>query len=134
MQGGRKVLLVDDDLDLRDTYRDILEINGFKVVTAANGPTALHLLQWETPDAVLLDYAMPGINGIEVLKHIRLQHPFLPVILLTAHTEKDIFFRAGKHGANDFVMKPPEIDDMIARIKSTIAMRQPVNADLNTYL
>ncbi|MBI5905892.1 MAG: response regulator [Deltaproteobacteria bacterium] len=83
----KKVLVVDDEESIRELYRAELSDEGYKVALAANGAEALGLLDSFLPDLVTLDVKMPGVDGIEVLRRIRVKNPTIPVVLLTAFGE-----------------------------------------------
>lgn len=83
----KKILVVDDEENIRELYRDELAEEGYKVELAADGHEALEKIETFRPDLVTLDVKMPGIDGIEVLRRIREKHRALPVMLLTAFGE-----------------------------------------------
>ena len=81
-----KILLVDDDDRLRDSFYNILGMEGHTVRTAASGETALRLAEEETPDAVIMDVRMPGMDGLTALRLLHGRDPRLPVIIMTAYS------------------------------------------------
>ena len=83
----KKVLVVDDEESIRELYRAELADEGYAVALAADGVEALGLLESFRPDLVTLDVKMPGVDGIEVLRRIRVKNPTIPVVLLTAFGE-----------------------------------------------
>jgi len=102
----RRLLVVDDDADICDLLRDRLESEGFHVDTAADGRTALRILA-ETPvDGVLLDIALPEVDGFEVLRQLRPQQPALPVVMMTAVEALDRAMAAVEAGAQGYLLKP----------------------------
>ncbi|MBI3458448.1 MAG: sigma-54-dependent Fis family transcriptional regulator [Candidatus Rokubacteria bacterium] len=106
MAPSARILVVDDDPDLRETLSDRLEALGFQVTVAGSGPEALRLLREEPPAIVLLDLVLPGMDGMVVLGAIRREEPDVVVIVLTAHGTIARAVEAMKNGAYDFVTKP----------------------------
>jgi len=112
-----KILIVDDDPDLVEMVSHLLQRHHYSVVQAYDGKAALVLLQKEQPDLILLDVAMPGIDGWEVCSHIRARSS-VPIIMLTVKgTEEDVA-RGLELGADDYVMKPFRPKELLARIKA----------------
>jgi len=105
---GHKVLIVDDNTDLRVILRRFLEKNGFSVREAANGRRAMEQLKQERPDIVLLDIMMPEMGGIEALQAIRKDPKLadIPVIMVTAKQEDADVLAGYDHGADYYVTKP----------------------------
>ncbi len=100
-----KILLVDDDEDLRSELRDFLE--GYDIIEASDGNTALNLLKKANNiDMVILDIIMPGLNGIDVLKEIKKIDSNISVVMLTGHSSKNVAIEALKGRADDYVEKP----------------------------
>lgn len=83
----KKILLVDDEKNIRDLYETELTEEGYSVITAPSGEDALLLLKKVVPDLITLDVRMPGMGGIETLREIREKHPSVPVIMLSAYPE-----------------------------------------------
>lgn len=88
MNGGEKVLVVDDDEDVRATIRQLLETLGYAPIEAADGDAAIALLKEERPDVVILDYAMPGMDGAELARRAQDIHPGIPVIFASGFAEE----------------------------------------------
>ncbi len=101
-----KVLVVDDELDIREVLADLLETDGYAVALAARGDEALEYLQRDPPDLVLLDIRMHGVNGLEVLRRFRRDHPAIPVIMLTGIQDEALARSTLTMGAFDYVQKP----------------------------
>ena len=108
--GARKILVVDDDPDVRMATRDFLTSKGHEVTLAADGVQALELLATVKPDVVLLDVAMPEMDGMETLRRIVSGHPNLPVIMVTANADIEITSKVLRLGAADYVPKPFDLD------------------------
>ncbi len=86
-----KILIVDDDPAIRMLYKEELEDEGYSVVVASSGEEALQLFDSESPDIVTLDILMPGMDGIQVLRHMKEKNPKLPIIMSTAYDYRDDF-------------------------------------------
>lgn len=102
----KPILVVDDDLDIRQVLQDRLESYGYSVATAADGRTALEMLERLTPRGVFLDIRMPGMDGLEVLGRIRARHPTIPVVIITAASAGDKVISAVRAGAQAYLLKP----------------------------
>ena len=119
-----KVLIVDDDDDLRSVVSDVLRDEGFATVEAQDGNSALSAVRKVMLDAVLLDLRMPGMNGIEVMQEIRKIDPYIPVIVMTAHGDIPTAVEVIKNGAYDFTVKPPDFDKLIITLKRAVEKRR----------
>jgi len=109
---AKRVLIVDDEENIRELTRLALEAAGYEVAEAANGLEAFAIIGGdESWDAILLDQKMPGMVGIEILRRLTVMLPITPVIMMTAYASVDLAVEAMKLGATDFVRKPmtPEI-------------------------
>ncbi|PNM27248.1 DNA-binding response regulator [Yersinia enterocolitica] len=113
-----KILLVDDDRELTSLLKELLEIEGFNVVTAYNGEQALNLLDGSI-DLLLLDIMMPSKNGIETLKELR-QNYLTPVIMLTARGSELDRVLGLELGADDYLAKPFNDRELVARIRAIL--------------
>ncbi|MFA6048079.1 MAG: response regulator [Parcubacteria group bacterium] len=104
---AKKILIVEDDSFVMDIYHTKLTQEGFKVSTAANGMEALKKLEKERPDLILLDIIMPYVDGLEVLKKVRMmeQMKSVPIILLTNLSQKEEVDEGLALGANDYLIK-----------------------------
>ena len=118
----QKVLVVDDDARIRDILRLYLEKADFTVIQAKDGIEALLLHQQEKPDIVLLDIMMPILDGLETCRQIR-KKDSTPIILLTARTEETDKLFAFDNGADDYVEKPFNPSEVIARIHAILRRR-----------
>ena len=118
-----KVLLVDDDADFTDVVSERMESRGVGVDTAASGPEALEKVRDKSYDAIILDLAMPEMDGIETLKRLLADNPDLQVILLTGHATLAKGVEAIKLGAMDFLEKPAEIQKLMEKIEQAKANR-----------
>ena len=115
---GTKILIADDDPDLRDILRSVLEPAGFAVSEASDGETALRMIRQAPPDLAILDFMMPGLTGPQVCAHVKqdtlLRH--LPVIMLTGKSEVHDKVYGINAGADDYVVKPFEPQELLARV------------------
>ena len=120
------LLVVDDDAMNRDALSRRLTRTGYRVLTAENGPDALAMINTHRVDAVLLDVMMPGMSGIETLRHLRLTRSVseLPVIMVTAKDGSDDVVEALDLGANDYVTKPIDFAVALARIRAQVTARR----------
>lgn len=114
------ILLVDDDEAIRTNLAAYLERGGFRVSVAADGRIALTMLAAETPDLAVLDVLMPFVDGREVLRTVRTSGSALPVILLTAVGESDERAAALEEGADDYLNKPFDPQELSARIRAIL--------------
>jgi two-component system nitrogen regulation response regulator NtrX len=118
------ILLVDDEPSILKTLGGLLSDEGFEIITASNGYEALKTVDKESPDLVLLDIWMPGIDGIETLKQIKKENPQIQVIMITGHGTIETAVRAVKFGAFDFIEKPLTIDRVIVAINNALNFRR----------
>jgi CheY-like chemotaxis protein len=115
-----RVLVVDDELEVASLLRDALQGFGYVVKVAVNGSEALGLVPVFQPEVVLLDVAMPGMSGVEVLERLRREHPRVSVIMVTANEDEQAARRMLTRGAFDYVRKPFDLE-MIERIVGAAA-------------
>jgi DNA-binding response OmpR family regulator len=114
-----KVLVVDDDRDLRELIGFALTQAGFLVVKAADGPSAVRLFDAEGPDLVVLDINMPGASGFQVCEAIRARSG-VPIMMLTVRSEEEDLVKALELGADDYLTKPFSPKTLLARIKALL--------------
>ena len=114
---GLRVLLVDDEEDIIEVIQDRLEAYGFTVVTAGTGVEALKTLSMERFDGVFLDVKMPEMGGIEALEEIRKSDTKIPIIIITASSTREAAIEAMAKGANDYVLKPFEWQELKGKIE-----------------
>lgn len=121
-----RILVVDDDPDILQFVRMNLELEGFDTRTAESGKEGLAMAKEQPPDLVLLDVMMPGMDGLTVLKHLRTNPATAncPVIILTAKVLADDRVRALDLGADDYVAKPFELTELLARVRSVLRRAQ----------
>jgi phosphate regulon transcriptional regulator PhoB len=117
-----RILVVDDEKDIVDLVAYNLEKEGFSVVRAYDGKTALEMVRSQNPDLVVLDLMLPGINGVEVCRRLRSDPPSadLPIIMLTAKNEEIDRVLGLEMGADDYITKPFSVRELIARIRAVL--------------
>jgi DNA-binding NtrC family response regulator len=111
-----KVLLVDDEEQFLDALSQRLETRGIKVDSVTSGEDAVKKVEDQNFDAIMVDLAMPGIDGIETLKRIKEKRPDLEIIMLTGHGTVKSGIEAMKLGAEDFLEKPVDLNELLAKI------------------
>jgi two-component system nitrogen regulation response regulator GlnG len=114
MTSQHHIWIIDDDDSIRWVLQKALEGANFRVTSFDNANTILEKLKNEEPDAIITDVRMPGIDGLELLTQLSSQHPQLPVIIMTAHTDLDSAVSAYQGGAFEYLPKPFDIDDAIS--------------------
>ena len=119
-----KILVIDDEAALRETIEALLTLEGYLVDSAPTGEAGLEKIDRGAYDLVLLDLALPGKNGIEILTLLRERHPELPVIMITAYGTVDNVIDAIRSGAQNFIQKPWDNEKLLADIRSAIARHQ----------
>ncbi|MDO8658775.1 MAG: response regulator transcription factor [Candidatus Levybacteria bacterium] len=125
-----KVLIVEDDNDLRDYLKELLLDNTFSVQVASNGAQALNLIQKFPPDLVILDLGLPNMSGETVLLEIRKKYPELRVIILTARDDVSDVIKGFSLGADDYMTKPFNTDELLARINARLRSKEGGNTKL----
>ncbi|RLC62066.1 MAG: hypothetical protein DRI48_10000 [Chloroflexi bacterium] len=114
---GERVLVVEDSLVYRDLLvNHVLTPHGYAPMTANNGEEGLHIARQETPDLIIMDMQMPGMTGMQVLEALHDEGNDVPVILMTLHGSEDLVVRAFRMGVKDYVIKPFDIEEMLAAI------------------
>jgi DNA-binding response OmpR family regulator len=119
-----KIMLVDDEERFLSTTQKLLTKKGIDAVTATSGVEALEILQHKHIHVVILDVKMPGMDGNETLKKIKRQFPLVEVIMLTGHATVESAIDGLKSGATDYLMKPTDIDELMAKAKEAFQKRQ----------
>jgi two-component system nitrogen regulation response regulator GlnG len=118
---ANKVWIIDDDRSIRWVLEKALMQEGLDATTFEDGNAALARLAREQPDAIISDIRMPGIDGLSLLTKIRMDHPNLPVIIMTAHSDLDSAVSSYQGGAFEYLPKPFDVDDAIALVKRAVA-------------
>jgi two-component system, OmpR family, alkaline phosphatase synthesis response regulator PhoP len=120
-----RILVVEDNVDLAFGLRNNLEIEGYEVELAHDGPVGLSLAQQQQFDLVILDLMMPGLDGFRVLKSLRERGDRSPVLILTARGQEEDKVRGLRLGADDYVTKPFGVLELLARIEALLRRTQP---------
>ena len=123
------VLIVDDEQSIRLSLRTILSNIGFEIVEAARGEEALSLVRTTPFDVVLLDINMPGIGGVEVCRMMRKESARLPIVMLTVQGSEDRKVEALDAGADDYITKPFQLRELIARLKAAVRRNKAVGVE-----
>ena len=122
---GETILVVDDKLESLEFITEyLLRPNGYVPLVAANGHEGLKMALAERPDLMILDFKMPGISGLEVLRNLREKQADIPVILMTAYGSEDDIVTAFRLGAKDYLSKPFRIEEMLAAIERVLSERR----------
>lgn len=121
------VLVVEDEPAQREVLAYNLESEGFRVIKAADGNEALLLINEENPDLILLDWMLPGTSGIEICRQIKVKPAFrmTPVIMLSARSEEVDKVRGLETGADDYIVKPYSVAELVARVKAQLRRTRP---------
>lgn len=131
MKTRYRILIVDDEDNVRRMLTTAFSLQGHETHCASNGEEALQRFADATPDVVLMDIRMPEMNGIDALKVMRTQQPRIPVILMTAYAEVETAVEALRSGAFDYVIKPFDLDELnllIQRALQLQAMKQEIRS------
>lgn len=121
---GKKILIVDDEVSIRESVAGILSDEGFNPFKAESAEAAFPILSKEDIDLVLLDIWMPGMDGLEALKHIKENNPHLPVIMISGHGTIETAVQATRMGAYDFIEKPPTYDKIVLAVNNALHLSQ----------
>jgi DNA-binding response OmpR family regulator len=124
----KRILVVEDDASIRRGLVDALEFSGYEVLQAADGTEGLKLAGRATYDLLLLDLILPGPSGFDILQAVRKDRPTLPIIVLTARGEESDRVRGLRLGADDYVVKPFSVRELLARVEAVLR-RSPERPD-----
>jgi DNA-binding response OmpR family regulator len=120
---GCRVLLVDDDPEICRFLAMLLELEGFEPVSATRAEDALALVAEDAPAAVLVDVAMPDVDGLELCRRLRARGIEAPILVVSARPGQELHRRALEAGADEFIRKPFDNSDLLARLRQLIAAR-----------
>ncbi|MGY8762371.1 MAG: sigma-54-dependent transcriptional regulator, partial [Nitrospinaceae bacterium] len=124
-----RILIVDDEINILSSLKEILTDEGYVVSIADDGLDALDKIQTDPPDVLLLDIWLPGMDGIEVLKTVKTYHPEIEVLIMSGHGTIDTAVKATKLGAFDFIEKPFSIDHLTQSVRSVLnSKKTPLEA------
>jgi DNA-binding response OmpR family regulator len=129
----KKILIVDDDFDTLHMVGKMLERHGFKILAANNGEKAIQMAQSNSPDLILLDVMMPGMDGYEVTRELRgLENTaFIPIILFTAKAQVDDKLEGFEAGADDYLTKPTHPAELIARVNTILTRPKTTTLEID---
>jgi DNA-binding NtrC family response regulator len=119
-----RVLLVDDEIELLESLATVLSRRGLTVHTVSSGEEALGFLENQIVDVVVLDIKMPGMGGIQTLRRIKAEIQDTEVILLTGHPDAENAFEGMRLGAADYIVKPPDVGELVEKIRAAFETRQ----------
>ena len=119
-----RILVIDDEAAIRDSLRMTLEYEGYEFIGAATGQEGLALAERESPDLVLLDVKMPGMDGLEVLDRVRSMNDGIPIVVISGHATISTAVEATKKGAFDFIEKPFASDRVLVSLRNALDQRQ----------
>lgn len=131
---SKKVLIIEDEANIARIIKLDLEHEGYKVETSENGIKGLEKFSNGNWNLVLLDIMIPKLNGIEVLRRIRASGDMTPIILLTARDSIPDKVRGLDHGANDYITKPFQIEELLARIRACLRINQMMEVKVDEQL
>ena len=120
----KTILIADDEQAVRSSLERLLEFESYRVIQAADGPSALDLVRDRPVDLVLLDIKMPGMDGLEVLAQLHQENPQLPVVIISGHGSIQTAVEATRLGAFDFIEKPIDADRILLVIRNGLAQRR----------
>jgi two-component system, OmpR family, response regulator MprA len=123
-----RILVVDDDRAVRDALRRVLTLDGHEVQTAGDGEQALELIVQAVPDAVVLDVGLPGIDGLEVCRRVRRLGSRVPILMLTARDAVTDRIDGLDVGADDYMVKPFDVEELKARLRALSRRASPEGA------
>ncbi len=126
-----RVLVADDDRAIRESLARALELEGYPVVAVPDGASALEAIAADRPDVLILDVMMPGIDGLTVCRVLRAQGDQTPILMLTARTETSDRVAGLDAGADDYLPKPFDLDELLARIRALLRRSRPADATLD---
>ena len=129
MNSNNSVWIVDDDRSIRWVLDKSLSKTGLNIQTFESGDDLLHRLAPESPDAIISDIRMPGMNGLDLLSTIQESHPNLPVIIMTAHSDLDSAVASYSRGAFEYLPKPFDIEDAVAITQRALVHNRDVDKE-----
>lgn len=128
-----KILVVEDELDIRELILFHLQKNGYQTLDAGNGEKGLKLAQEEEPDLILLDLMLPGLSGMEICRRLREEGIETPILMLTAKSEEEDIVLGLERGADDYMTKPFSHKILLGRIKALLRRSKGGEAELYRF-
>ncbi len=119
----KKILVVDDEIDLVKTIQFSLELEGYKVLVSYNGEDALTQARKENPDLILLDIMLPKLDGYKVCRLLKFdeQYKHIPILMMTAKTQEKDKLMGKETGANEYITKPFDMEELMGKIKAYLS-------------
>jgi two-component system response regulator MprA len=117
---GTRILVAEDDRAVRESLVRALQLEGYTVASANNGAEALEAVRQAEPDVLLLDVSMPMVDGLTVCRVLRAEQNLIPVLMLTARTEPSDRVAGLDAGADDYLPKPYDLDELLARVRALL--------------
>ena len=120
---NKKILIVDDEQDIVETLKFMLEAQGYECFCAYDGETGLNLAKEIIPDLMILDVMMPKINGYKISRLLKYDNKYkdIPIIMVTARSQEDDKAIGHETGVNEYITKPFELDEVISKVKEYLA-------------
>lgn len=116
----RRILIIDDQPGIRLLLNEVFKKEGYTPLLAANGMEALKIFEEELVDCVLLDMKIPGMNGLEILEHLKAKDKRIPVIMMTAYGEQELIDEAMMLGASNYFTKPFNIFEVLEEVNDIL--------------
>lgn len=114
------ILIVEDDNDISQMLKELLEQNGYETAQAFSGTESLLYIEKKQPRAMILDLMLPGMNGEELLEKIKKEYPFIPVLISSAKEETKTRVAMLRAGADDYITKPFDTEELLARLEAVL--------------
>lgn len=124
-----RVLIADDDRAIRESLARALSLEGYDVVQATDGASALEMVESMQPDVAVLDVMMPNVDGLRVCKVLRAEKNRIPILMLTARTETADRVAGLDAGADDYLPKPFDLDELLARLRALLRRTRPEESE-----
>jgi DNA-binding response OmpR family regulator len=121
-RAGKRILVVDDEVDILSMIKLRLKASGFEVITAENGTDGLRLAKELHPDLIVLDIMLPGIDGYQVCRLLKFDHNYkdIPIVMLTARSQEEDRLWGKKTGADYYLTKPFEFNDLLNKVNELL--------------
>ncbi|HIA46864.1 MAG TPA: response regulator [Candidatus Hydrogenedentes bacterium] len=123
------ILVIDDDVEMRDVLFDLLSLDGYEVLLAADGSSGIERYRNSLPELVITDLKMPNVNGIEVLEELKNEFPDTPIMVITGVSDMTMIEEAIEHAANRILKKPFEVDELLTAIDELLGHESPTPGD-----
>lgn len=133
MENKKHILIVEDDESILSGLKDILENEGYRISTASDGINGLQMASEKSIDLLVLDIMLPGMNGFEICKNIKMEKLNLPIIMLTAKSSEMDKISGLDYGADDYITKPFSLSELLARIRALLRRAYPEKETMTTY-